>query len=430
MIEFNEQQKEAMDKMTDFCSGSQRQHKMFMLEGSAGTGKTTCIHEVVKARPDLKFVMTAPTNKATKVLREIGERGGTEGVPCRTIYSLLGLRVKKDSEFIRVEPLGESEVVMYDIVVVDEASMVNSQLMGFIEEAALSTDAKFIFMGDPLQLPPVGEDNSRAFYIENKRTLTKVERHDNQILTFATNLRDAIQNGDYPRIASDHDENGGVYTVDHRRMRKQIEKAYTSENYEIKPNSCKTIAWRNATVNGYNEMIRSAIYGHRAEEMFVRDERVVTTHPIPDVFGDPAQMMMVTDEEGNVAELEVMSHPMFDEFKVYHLQVETEFGDTWANCFVVHPDSLRDYTAKLGELAEAARKNRMPWSSFWGLKNEFMHDIRPCHAITAHRSQGSTYRSVFVDVEDIMANRNRKEAMRCLYVAATRASDILVLKTR
>lgn len=430
ITEFNDQQKYAIDKMIDFCHEDQRQERMFLLKGSAGTGKTTCIHEVVKARPDLKFVMTAPTNKATKVLREIGERGGTEGIPCATIYSLLGLRVKKDSEFIRVEPLGESGVTNFNIVVIDEASMINEQLMGFVEEAALDTDAKFIFMGDPLQLPPVGEDNSRSFAIDHGAELTKVERHDNQILTFATSLRDCIQEGGYPNIVSDNDENGGVYTVDSRRMRKHLEKAYTSENYQINPNSCKTIAWRNVTVNGYNEMIRSAIYGDRASEMFVLDERVVATHPIPEVFGDVQVMTMMTDEEGNVVELETIQHPMFEDYKVYHLQVETEFGDTWANCFVVHPDSLRDYTAHLGELAAEAKKGRMPWSSFWGLKNEFMHDIRPCHAITAHRSQGSTYRSVFVDVQDIMSNRNRKEALRCLYVAATRASDVLVLKTR
>ena len=97
---------------------------------------------------------------------------------------------------------------------------------------------------------------------------------------------------------------------------------------------------------------------------------------------------------------------------------------------MVHADSRRAYDARLNQLAEQARKKALPWSSFWGYKHTYFHDICPCHAITAHRSQGSTYESTFVDVEDIMANYNRAEALRCLYVAATRAQRVLVMKTR
>lgn len=428
-MNYNDQQTSAINQMIDFVD-KKDPRKLFLLQGSAGTGKTTCVQEVTKARRDLEFVMTAPTNKATKVLQEIGQREGVEGIECRTIYSLLGLKVVKDSEIIRVEPLGESEVVNYDCVVVDEASMVNHQLMEFIYEAATSTHTKFLFMGDPLQLPPVGEDNSESFAISDKATLTKVERHDNQILTFATALRDSILNGTNPEMRSDNDETGGVWTVDSRRMRKQLEKAYTSETYQANQNSCKTVAWRNATVASYNEVIRYALYGDAAKADFVREERVIATHPIPRFMDSEPEMAMITDEEGNVVELEIIQHPMFQDLKVYHLKVETEFGDTWADCFVIHPDSLAEYNRMLGQLADAARAKRQPWSSFWGLKNEYVHDLRPCHSITAHRSQGSTYRSVFVDVIDILSNSNRSEALRCLYVAATRASNNLILRTR
>jgi exodeoxyribonuclease-5 len=145
---------------------------------------------------------------------------------------------------------------------------------------------------------------------------------------------------------------------------------------------------------------------------------------------EPNSYDVVTDEEGTIVELDIIQHPMFPDFKVYHLKVETEFNNIWADCFVIHPDSYKEYNQRLNELSEAARARRQPWSSFWALKNEHFHDIRPCHAITAHRSQGSTYRAAFVDVSDILANYNKTEAMRCLYVAATRASKILVLKVR
>lgn len=428
MISLNSQQVEVVDQIVSFLN--QDVHRMFLLEGPAGTGKTTCIQEVVKAEPGMSFVMGAPTNKATKVLQEMGISQGTAGVDYRTAYSLLGLRVTKDSEFVRVEALGDSAVMLYNVVVVDEGSMANASLMKYFREAAAACDTKFIFMADRLQLPPVGEDDSEVFSITPRAELTKVERHDNQILTFANSLRECILTGSIPTFKTDNDENGGVYTVDFRRMRNQMVKAYTSEAYEVQPNSCKTVSWRNANVAMYNDLIREAIYGDAAADKFVVEERVVATHPVPNMLGDMRQMAMVTDEEGNVIECDVIQHPMFEDYKVYHLKVETEFSQEWANCFVVHPDSERDYQDKLSQLADSARKGKQPWSSFWGLKNEFMHDIRPCHAITVHRSQGSTYKSVFVDVEDILSNRNRREAMRCLYVAATRASTNLVLKTR
>lgn len=427
MITLNEDQRKAVDNMMAFCSDPSK--SLYLLQGSAGTGKTTCVQTVLREMDHLEFVLTAPTNKATKVLREMSQKEGLEGVDCRTIYSLLGLRVQKDSEFVRVEPLADSDVNKYNIVVIDEGSMLNEELTGFVREAALLADAKFIIMGDPLQLPPVGEDKSEVFSLPDKSNLTKVERHDNQILTFANSLRDCILKGELPTFRSDNDENGGVYTVDHRRMVNHMRKAYTSEAYLFNPSTCKTIAWRNAAVANYNEIIRDAIYGEAANEMFVLDERVVATHPIP-TLSQQDSFDMVTDEEGTVVEMEIIQHPMFEQFKVYYLKVETEFNQTWANCFVIHPDSRKEYEQHLGDLAGKAKRRQLPWSSFWKVKNEFFHDIRPCHSITAHRSQGSTYRSVFVDVEDILSNRNTMEALRCLYVASTRASDILVLKTR
>lgn len=428
-MKLNSGQLQAIDLMVKFLN--QKQESIFLLKGSAGTGKTTCVQTVYQHMgSSYAMAFSAPTNKATKVLKEMSEREGLT-VECRTIYSLLGLRVVKESQYVRVEALADSDIHNFQAVVIDEGSMMNKALMKFVFEAAASTNTKFIFMLDPMQLPPVGEDESEACSIPNMFELTKVERHDNQILTFATYLRDCILKGERPKFRSDNDENGGVYTVDFRRMRGLITKAYTSETYRDNPNSCKTIAWRNDTVGDHNDMIRRAIYGDLADqERFQVGERVVACHPIP-MLGEDNEFAMVTDEEGTIENLEVLQHPMWEEFKVYHLQVETEFSSTWADCFAIHPDSERAYNNKLNELASEANKKNLPWSSFWALKNEFMHDIRPCHAITAHRSQGSTYRTTFVDAEDILSNNySPTEALKCLYVACTRPSDILVIKTR
>jgi ATP-dependent exoDNAse (exonuclease V) alpha subunit len=63
---------------------------------------------------------------------------------------------------------------------------------------------------------------------------------------------------------------------------------------------------------------------------------------------------------------------------------------------------------------------------FYPLKNHFAQ-MRPSHAITSHKSQGSTFHSVYVHVQDIMLNKNRIEMLRALYVAITRSSTKLHL---
>jgi ATP-dependent exoDNAse (exonuclease V) alpha subunit len=47
--------------------------------------------------------------------------------------------------------------------------------------------------------------------------------------------------------------------------------------------------------------------------------------------------------------------------------------------------------------------------------------IQPAHAITVHRSQGSTFQDVFLDMPSLLANPRRNECLQLIYVAVTRA---------
>jgi exodeoxyribonuclease-5 len=429
MIELNQDQKIAVEKMLEFLASDER---MFLLEGQAGTGKTTCIHWLL-AQANVSVVLTAPTNKATKVLEETNQAHGTlSGVECKTTYSLLGLRVSKDSEFVRVEALGESDALNYQLVIVDEASMPSDQLFKFIDEASWE-GVKFIFLGDPLQLPPVGQKSSKAMQLKNKCTLTKVERHDNQILTLATHLRKVMDGEEPLAFKNNHDEAGeGVYCVNYKKFTRLLGKAFTSESHTNNPKLFRCVAWRNSTVELYNAVIRESIHGEAAlASKFLPDERVIATHPVMGLFDDAGEILMTTDQEATIQSVDVIPHPMHHEFKCYHLRLEPDFGSAEiVNAFVIHEDSEKIYAKKLGLLAEEAGARKGSWSSFWALKNEMFSDIRPSHAITAHRSQGSTYQTVFVDATDILLNKKKSEALKCLYVACTRASKTLVILTR
>jgi ATP-dependent exoDNAse (exonuclease V) alpha subunit len=89
------------------------------------------------------------------------------------------------------------------------------------------------------------------------------------------------------------------------------------------------------------------------------------------------------------------------------------------------PKGQFELNNKLNELSmEAKLGKKYKWREFWQLKEAF-NEIRHSYAITSHRSQGSSYRKVFVDLEDIMLNRNRQEAFRSLYVSCTRQREEL-----
>jgi len=430
-MKLNSKQRMAVDFMHQFMQGAA---PMMVLEGYAGTGKTTCVQTFCK-ETNSQVVFTAPTNKATKVLRKMAAEAGNN-VDCATIYSLLGLVLSNDGEIRTVAARGENRAEMYHVVVIDEGSMVGQNLFKHIEDAARNFHIKIIFMGDPAQLPPVGEYHSPVFDLSNKITLTEVMRHDNQILTLATHIRECIYNGESPSLVADNDENGGVFIANSNRFNNRLAEGFTSDSYHDHPDSFKTIAWRNVTVQGHNNLIRSAMYereGHEVTEAFELGERIVACAPVMDIAASlrgETEVCLHTDEEATVESIEPSEHPIYKEIMCHRVELLGDYEDSFTRtAYVVAAESERAQKALLSRLADKAKKRQGSWSSFWDAKEAF-HDLRPCHAITAHRSQGSTYGTVFVNVGDIMLNRNKKEALQCLYVAVSRASRIVVLKTR
>lgn len=232
-------------------------------------------------------------------------------------------------------------------------------------------------------------------------------------------------------FTTDHDEKGGVYCVDARKFNLQIERAFTSETYKDDPSLVRIIAWTNEAVRTYNDMVRRLLYGEDLQPYHV-SERVVVCQPLIDVAAMKATRMteitMTTDQEAVVLSVDVVQHPIYPRFKALRLQLETDDGEV-NEAYVIHPDDEANLQATLSNMADEARARRASWSSFWDMKQMF-HDIRPCHAITAHRSQGSTYDSVLVDAVNIQLNRNRREMLQCLYVAVSRASRVVVARTR
>ena len=414
----NLQQGTAIDKMLDFLADPSA--KFFLLSGYAGTGKTFCIqHLIPKVRG--RMIFTAPTNKATKVIRDSLSSSEFKA-ECRTIYSLLGLRLEANGEVKELAvPEDPVDLSQYRAVIVDEASMINSLLFSFIRKTADEQRIKFIFMGDSAQLPPVKELRSPVWTAcDSVVELTQVMRYDNQILKLATAMRKVV---DHPapniNIASDNADGEGIWRLSGTDFEAQLLKAADIGAFS-EPNRAKAIAWRNITVDALNKRIRARIFDN-PEQLWLPEDRVILMEPAKDLNDE---VQATTDDEGRVTSVEAVWHPTYGEFKCWRMSVTLDDGKP-VSLWVLHEDFVAQAAARAEELAAKARLNRRLWGTFWDFKDAF-HKVRHAYAITAHRAQGSTYDTAFVDWRDILINRNRGEAFRCLYVACTRAKRRLI----
>jgi exodeoxyribonuclease-5 len=118
-------------------------------------------------------------------------------------------------------------------------------------------------------------------------------------------------------------------------------------------------------------------------------------------------------------------HPLEPKYHGIELKVRRE-DNVLVRLLVLHPASAQQFNNDAEGIAHLARANPKLWKNYWEHRDLF-HDIRYAYAITAHRSQGSTYHTAFVDFQDVLYNRNRKEAFQCLYVACTRPTTRLYL---
>lgn len=137
-------------------------HKVSVITGGPGTGKTTLIRSITAVMEGLKrrVMLAAPTGRAARRLSEL------TGRPAATLHKALGYNLA-DGRFERTE----DDQLTADVVVVDEASMVDTLLMAQLIRAVPVT-ATLILVGDVFQLPSVGPGNVLADLIRSRTIMT------------------------------------------------------------------------------------------------------------------------------------------------------------------------------------------------------------------------------------------------------------------
>jgi len=309
-----------------------------------------------------------------------------------------------------------SKVHKYQYVILDECSMVSPELFEHIGDA-MRSGVRFLFVGDPKQLPPVGHSRSPVWREFETCALTEVIRYDNQILELATHIRKSKLSDIVLR--SDHTKSEGVWYLTGSKFEDRIRKHASAGLFDNA--ATKIVCWRNASADQYNHVVRHVLYGDAVfTSKYFPGDRLVFTSP----HTVEAYFEVFTDDQATVLDVVVAKHLDYD-LMCYHLTLEI-YGRTGI-VKVIHEDSQDAFDKMLAGYAVDARKGaHHMWKSFWSLK-ESVGYVKYAHALTVHRAQGSTYTNIFADVGDILANPNRAEARKCLYVAVTRPTTKLYL---
>jgi exodeoxyribonuclease V len=476
----NEGQSAAHDVLLDYAMGRNKTQREWLLKGYAGTGKTHTVAALVESIhkegeggwTSKAIVLSAPTHKAVSVLKKSGR---VRDVDYSTIHSLLSMKehinpVTGKQEFKQdIIPGRTPPIEDYDILILDETSMLANELYLLIEPYVISGQLKLIMMGDPVQIPPVNETDPMPFIAKEQQDrkigvleLTQIVRQaaGNPILLYAQSIRDVYKTGD-PRPLREWHSTGetGIELLklsDGAEISEKMEHYFKSTEFAMNPDYCKVIAWTNAVVDMYNKGIRNALYGADAAAV-MKGEKLIADSLIKDPFTETT--LLYTNQEMEVldyvlAEKQVMffgpttqfgQHPMDakinETFKYYDTKVEYEVLNVvgelvkkQCRIHILHEDDREKFTRLLEQHKQATlkadgRTKGQMWQRFYRVQEVFAK-VKYNYAITAHKSQGSTYDNVFMLEFDIDKNANpkkREERNRIKYVAATRSRHKLFI---
>jgi len=428
---------------------------LYRLTGSAGTGKTTLLAQLVNDLQGVyraKTCVSAPTHKAKKV---ITTKTGCDNA--ETVQALLGLKPDLDLENFDVNnpqfsPISNKKIASYKLILIDESSMINNDLYATIKSDAIRFGVKLMFIGDLLQLPPIKETHSIALTEPvNGYDLTEIirQQNTNPLLEVLNILREDIINSTHNYIdflklnPNNMTEKEGYKVLGGADFGQEMATCFKSMEYQKDRNHVRYISWTNQAIQKGNSYIRQKIYAN-------------TTNPITDgelllgyktVTDDENYPLIINSEDYIVTKYSVdVDHYGIKVIyaTIKQLDVDEDKGHTLK---ILYPDN-ENYQTYLNErepLLETAKQRKGKyWRFYFEFRNRFgllesifnppayangkptlvdSKDISYGYGITIHKSQGSTYDTVFVNMKDINSNPDAVERKKLLYVALSRASN-------
>lgn len=426
---------------------------IMIVNGYAGTGKTTAMASVISVMKDykIKCVLLAPTGRAAKVLSSYA------GQPAFTIHKHIYRQKSVGGDGFgqfTLAPNKDKETLF----IVDEVSLIGidqgqqqsttafgtgnllDDLISFVRNG---TDCKVILIGDSAQLPPIGLDASPAL---SKDYMTMMggtvfaelntvvrQQKESGILYNATMIRQLQDELDYCSGVMDICDLGletaGFDDIDRVSGGELIEKisdAYSTYGEDETVILCRS----NKRAIKYNLGIRSTV--QFKEERLVRDDKLMIVKNCYQFVEDIKEMDYIAN--GDIAKLQKIS------------KFEERYGLHFAEARISFPDyDDQEITAKVIldtlESESASLTYEQSNMLYQGVNEDYSHittkkkryeavredkyynalQLKYANAITCHKSQGGQWKCVFID-NPFWQEELTVDDLKWLYTALTRAT--------
>lgn len=444
------EQAEAIRLFSKFLLGGNAM-SAFILNGYAGTGKTSLVAALVKTLKMLnrQCVLLAPTGRAAKVLSQY------TGVPAYTIHKKI-YRQKAFSEEPGQFSLNKN-MHRNALFIVDEASMIaNDGLSGSLFGTgrllddlvtfvyAEDTGCRLLFLGDTAQLPPVGEEASPALESEYLRgygldvlecTLKEVVRqeHDSGILYNATTLRSEMEKEsnvfELPKIVTKFPD---ITPVKGAELIEQLENSYRKVGMDETIVICRS----NKRAGIFNNGIRNTIL-YREDELNSGDILMVAKN---NYYWSTAIEGLDFIANGDIAVVKRVRKTQ----ELYGFRFATvllafpDYGDVEIEAKILL-DTLQAETPALTseqnrQLFYAILEDYADLPTKKQRYNKIKEDpyynalqVKYAYAVTCHKAQGGQWAHVYIDQGYVTKENLTPDYYRWLYTAFTRATEHLYL---
>lgn len=428
-VELNDDQQKAFNKLLNFIFPTKGVNTGIMcFTGRAGFGKTFTLnyllseegnaHIEAKAkelgipdyRPDIHI--WALTNKAAALLRD-SLHGNTE---VSTVHSAMKLRVSRNSynaqqTLIKTKNTYTHCRDMYSnsVIFIDESSMWDTELDEIFTEVFKHIPVKIVFCGDPDQLLGIDGTNYLNHFTKQYTTaeLHTPVRNSTDIYKLAHKYREGIYGNKFPDSIDGSDE---LLYIDN-------EEDFINHYVEHfnKGINVKALAWKNNHVTQLNDTLAYLIQGTKE---FVPNQAVITQAPL-----SRGNTQLCTNNE----ELVITSIGKTYEATVYVVDIpnliqgtEITFQRSTGEKHTAFVPCDMQYYRRLVSKAENNK-------DFHALsKLDSMLQINLYYACTVHKSQGSTYQYVYINLSHLGMNNRRQEFARLMYVALSRAKTKII----
>ena len=458
-MKLTSQQQQVLDNIKTFLDSDV---SVFILKGYAGTGKTTMIRTIIDEikNREKKPILMAPTGRAARVLES--KNSWEANTRHRCIYELDTIETKEDSDDIRfIFPLKNKEDQANDhICIVDESSMIGTRevqnelfefgtgslLNDLLTYVAPNRGGKIIFVGDPMQLPPVGDNVSNALdekYFESiglkvmVSELTDVVRQGagSAILSNAMKVRALIESQQKNNLVFDRRENE-VIDMEGYKMPEHLLSLYPKP--EI--GQSVIITFSNRQARDYNYAVRELLYPEQ-KQIVVGDilQVVSNNYKLNVMNGDFVKVVAINGEtEYQSAPVYIniggqrMQHKITLSFRNVRIRLDNELE---VSCKIIE-NMLDDADPNLtfSQIQALYINFCMRHSQLKRGSQQFKELLKADpyfnalrakygYAITGHKSQGGEWNTVFVDYTG--RTGLNIDCLRWTYTVTTRASCML-----